>query len=134
MLFIVVDLFRTLPGFFMIGHQLEDVPLPKFLIAAMMLNLLISFLTTLANRGTERELVISILRNFAFAVIPFIPGYMIKNEVSLLTKFVYICLLPLIGFMVEATLLEGVLTSCGQSCIGLKNNPLVQQILFFSFY
>ena len=78
LLFIAVDVWRSLSSIIWV-NGLNENPLQGFLIASLMLTVLFSFLIVLISGGTEKDILSAVVRAVVFAVILFIPGYIIFN-------------------------------------------------------
>lgn len=100
-----------------------------------MLTVVISFLSALASGGTERDIVNPIMRSLVFALVPLIPGHLIRSGDGLIMRVFFACIAPAVGIVVEVSLLEGVIRSCNGQCNpALIHNPIIKQLLFFSAY
>jgi hypothetical protein len=128
-MFVVIDALRSLPSILFEDVD-EPIPLGSFLIAPLMLTALFSFLGAVVSGGTERDIVMPILRSLAFALIPQIPGNLIRSGESRLIRFFFFCIVPCIGIGIEISLLNAVIRSCNGLCDpALVNNPIVDYLL-----
>ena len=135
LLFITVDVWRSLSSIIWV-NGLHENPLQGFLIASLMLTVLFSFLIVLISGGTQKDILSAVVRAVVFAVIPFIPGYVIFNWASdRLTMIIFTILVPLLAAVVEISYLDLVIDSCNKQCTmvaPLTNSSLVRQLLVFS--